>query len=73
MPTSQPLGVVRDWALETAIELDATPGQEMLFGIFCPSPFQVESLRVALAQTGDLPALQGCTVDKLRLVKETPP
>jgi hypothetical protein len=28
-------------------------------------------MRVALAQTGDLPALQGCTVDKLRLLKET--
>jgi hypothetical protein len=72
-PTSQPLGVVRDRALEAATELDATPGQEMLFGVFCASPFQVESLRVALAQTGDLPALQGCTVDKLSLVKETLP
>jgi hypothetical protein len=71
-PTSQPLGVVRDLALETAVELDATPGQEMLFGVFCAAAFQVEPLRGALAQTGDLPALSGCTVDKLRLVKETP-
>jgi hypothetical protein len=72
-PTSQPLGVVRELALETAIELDGTPGQEMLYGVFCAAAFQVEPLRMALAQTGDLPASQGCTVDKLRLVKETLP
>ncbi|HEY6559135.1 MAG TPA: zf-HC2 domain-containing protein [Polyangiaceae bacterium] len=70
---SQHLGIVRDQALESSVELDGTLGDERIWGVFCDAPFEIEPLRTALERRRDLPALSGCTNDLLGLVKKPAP
>jgi plastocyanin len=69
---SRALGSAHETALDTAVQLDATPGAEALFGIFCDSEFELEPLRSTLEKTGHLPAMKGCTVDELGVIKDAP-
>jgi hypothetical protein len=71
--TSEALGMVREAPLPTAVELDDAPGEELLYAVFCPEPFTVEPLRAALARHATLPPLPGCSVDRLKLLKEASP
>ena len=70
---SRHVGVVREHALESSVELDGTLGDERIWGVFCDVPFPIEPLRAALERRRDLPALPGCTVDTLRLLKKPAP
>lgn len=67
---SQALVAAGQTALDAAVELDATPGEEALFGIFCEAELELEPLRAELEKRGRLPALRGCAVDELRVFKE---
>lgn len=60
-------------ALDFSVELDATQGDEQVFGLFCDEPLALEPLRAELARKGALPALAGCAVDRLVLHKELTP
>lgn len=58
-------------ALPESTTLDDTTGDETLYGIFCPDRFALEPLRRALEASPDRPpALDGCTVDVVRVRKE---
>jgi len=67
---SRALTTAAKTALDAAVELDATPGEEYLFGVFCDTQFEIEPLRSTLERTGKLPNLKGCTIDQLRVFKE---
>jgi hypothetical protein len=69
---SRALGPASETALDAAVQLDATPGEETLVGVFCDSEFELEPLRVALEHTGAVPTMPGCTIDELRIFKEPP-
>jgi hypothetical protein len=63
----------RDQLLPTAIELDATPGAERLYGVFCPSAVLLSGVRAAIERAPDAPALpQGCSIERRTLNKESP-
>lgn len=59
--------------LEGAIELDATLGQERIWGVFCRESFELEPLRRALEEQAELRAPAGCAVDELALTKVSQP
>jgi len=67
-------------ALAFSVELDDDPGPERVYAVFCPTPFEVEPLREALASTpalpakplAALPAKPDCQVDVTELEKEAP-
>jgi hypothetical protein len=63
----------RDVALGTSIELDAAPGTEQIWGVFCDQPFEVAPLRATLAALGTVQSPSGCTIDRLTLEKGAPP
>jgi hypothetical protein len=71
-PTSRALGPASETALDAAVELDATVGEETLVGVFCDSEFALEPLRAALEHTGRVPTMPGCTIDELRIFKDPP-
>jgi hypothetical protein len=60
----------RDVPLDSSVELDETLGEESIWAVFCEQPFELPPLQKLLAERGGLPALPGCSVDTLRLVKE---
>jgi hypothetical protein len=62
-----------DAALDFSVELDATPGDEQVYGLFCDEPIALEPLRAALEHKRALPELEGCAVDHLVLHKELAP
>jgi hypothetical protein len=63
----------RDQPLPTAIELDATAGQEQLYGVFCSSPVPLSEVTLAFERTPAAPALpRGCSVERSTLNKEPP-
>ncbi len=68
--TSESVGVLRNHAVDSSVLLDDALGEERLWGIFCEAPFELEPLREALEQNAALPALTGCTVDELSMVKQ---
>jgi hypothetical protein len=68
-----PVGAVSQHALDSAVELDAVLGKELVFGVFCDAPFAVEPLRQGLAAERTLTAAAGCEIDRLELVKENLP
>lgn len=70
---SEHVGIVRDHALESSVELDGTLGDERIWGVFCDAPFEIEPLRTRLERHRDLPASSGCTSDPLGLVKKPAP
>lgn len=67
------VGVVRDLPLDSSVELDATPGDEAFFAVFCDEAFDVAPLAVRLRPQPELPAPAGCTVDALHLRKASTP
>ncbi len=57
-------------ALPLATRLDATVGEERLFGLSCPAPVTLEPLRAELERSGRLePLPAGCQVTGWRLEK----
>jgi len=62
-----------DTALDFSVELDATAGDEQLYGLFCDEPVALEPVRAELERERVLPALRGCDVDRLVLHKEPTP
>jgi hypothetical protein len=58
-----------DVALDFSIQLDGQPGAERVHALFCDQPQELESLRVALQVSGQLPPLPHCRVDVLTLAK----
>ena len=59
--------------LPASTVLDETLGDETIYGVFCPQPFDLEPLRKALeASLERAPSLEGCEVDSLHLRKEAP-
>jgi hypothetical protein len=69
-PEPRSIATVRDLSLDESVELDATVGEEHLFGVFCEESFDVEALRRGLAATGKLTPPPGCGVDELVFHKE---
>jgi hypothetical protein len=68
-PSLEPPGV--DVALPLSTVLDGTLGDETIYGIGCPAPFDGEALRRALESSPEkAPAPAGCDVDRLLLHKE---
>ena len=70
---SAAVGVIGAKPLESSVVLDGTLGEEKLFGIFCEEPFELESLRAALARDKRLPPLPRCHVDELSIQKQKAP
>ena len=63
----------RDRPLSTAIELDAPPDGERLYGVFCSSPVPLAQVTAAVERAPDSPALPpDCTVVRSTLGKEAP-
>jgi hypothetical protein len=62
-----------DAALDFSVELDATPGEEHVYGLFCDEPIALEPVRAALERERALPELAGCAVARLVLHKEPAP
>jgi len=62
-----------DAALDFSVTLDARLGTERIYGVFCPDPFDVEPVRVALARDAAPPLAGACTLDVLALHKATRP
>lgn len=70
---STSVGAVRDQAVDSSVLLDETLGKEQIWGVFCEAPFELEPLRAALQRQGKLPALPGCSVDEVSIVKAAAP
>jgi len=62
-----------DVALDFSVELDATAGDEHVFGLFCDEPIALAPLRTELEEKRALPDLAGCAVERLVLHKELTP
>lgn len=60
-------------ALDFSVELDATEGDEQVFGLFCDRPLELAPVRAALLRDRALPELSGCAVDRVMLRKELAP
>ena len=62
-----------DQLLPLAVELDATPGDEQLHGVFCRGPAPVAQVAAAIERAPDAPALPpGCSHERATLHKEAP-
>jgi hypothetical protein len=61
--------------LPDAIELDATLGQESLFGLFCSGPLELQALRRQLEKAGPraFSPPEHCQAQRLTIVKERAP
>jgi hypothetical protein len=63
----------RDQLLPAAVELDATPGAEQFYGVFCPSAVALSPVKDAILRSPDAPALPlGCSSERWTLNKESP-
>jgi hypothetical protein len=66
------VGPGKDQPLPTAIALDATPGDERLYGVFCRGSRPLSELRRAIERAPDAPVFPaGCTHELRTLSKET--
>lgn len=63
----------RDVPLASSVELDAVPGTETIWAVFCDEAFDVGPLQATLAAEGTLHELPGCSLETLRLVKGSLP
>jgi hypothetical protein len=59
-----------DVPLAFSVELDDRLGSERVYAVFCPKPFAVEPLRVALGHGQPLPVAPDCVVEVIALHKE---
>jgi hypothetical protein len=67
------IGAGRDQPLSAAIELDAAPVAQQIYGVFCPSPVPLSRVRSAIGNSPDAPPLPGgCTQERWALQKEAP-
>jgi hypothetical protein len=75
-PESERLGKLergRDQPLPIALQLDASPGDERVLGVFCREAVSVASVRQALEHSAAAPELPpGCTLERWTLRKEAP-
>ena len=63
----------RDQLLPAAIEWDATPGAEQLYGVFCLSAMPLSRVKDAVERAPDAPALPpGCSIERWTLHEESP-
>jgi plastocyanin len=62
-----------DTALDFSVELDATPGDEQIYGLFCDEPIALEPVRADLERRRALHDLAGCAIDQMVLHKESTP
>ncbi len=62
------LGAGADVALPISTRLDATVGEEKIFGLFCNSPIELAPVRESLAH-GSLELPRGCQISRLNFVK----
>jgi hypothetical protein len=59
--------------LPGAIELDATPGDERLYGVFCTTAVPLSAVTFAVERSPEAPALpEGCSFERWTLSKESP-
>lgn len=72
-PGSEALQAGSAKLLDFAIELDDSPGEERILGVFCNAAFDAEALRTALGKDGHLPTRDGCSSDTIVLDKGTRP
>jgi hypothetical protein len=70
---STAVGAGREVPLASSVELDAAPGTETVWAIFCDEAFDVGPLKATLAAEGTLHELPGCSLETLRLVKGSLP
>lgn len=62
-----------DQPLPVALELDASPGDEQLHGVFCRHPASIAQVQRAIERSADAPALPpDCSHERATLHKETP-
>lgn len=62
-----------DQPLPAAIELDATPGDERVYGVFCESALPTARVTEAIERSPDAPVLPpGCSGERHRLQREPP-
>jgi uncharacterized protein DUF4384/putative zinc finger protein len=60
-------------ALPGAIELDAAPGRELLYGIFCANAAPLSDVTSAVERSPESPVLPaGCSFERWALTKESP-
>lgn len=65
--------VGQEQALPGAIELDAMPGEEQLYGVFCKTDVPLAAIRAALERSSAAPLLpNGCDHERWSLKKEQP-
>lgn len=57
---------------KVATELDATLGNETLWGVFCQNPFTADALISQLEQTGSIAPAEGCATQRLEFTKAAP-
>lgn len=63
----------RERSLPVALELDTSPGDERVMGVFCREDVSVARVRQALEHSADAPELpSGCTQERWTLQKEAP-
>lgn len=63
----------RDQVLSTAIEWDATDGEEQLYGVFCSGDTALALVRNAIERSPEAPALPaGCSLERSTLNGEPP-
>jgi hypothetical protein len=55
--------------LDFSVELDATPGEERVYALFCDTSVEIAPVRASLADTGRLDPPDGCKLDTLTLRK----
>lgn len=67
--SAAPLRAGSQVALDFSVELDTQLGQERVFAVFCPEPFELEPLRAALAANRNLPERARCQVDEIPILK----
>ena len=61
-----------DVALDFGVEIDAEPGEERMYALFCSEPVELLPLVAALDKADALATPQGCLVRELRLRKVIP-
>jgi hypothetical protein len=64
---------LRDYALESSVELDDTLGKETVYALLCAEPFELAPLLRELEHGTELSRRAGCTVDILHLTKQAKP
>lgn len=63
----------REQPLPMAIELDATPGKDVVYGVFCANAMPLSQVKQAIESAPAAPAPpEGCSIDRRSVSKEEP-